>query len=287
MNYRHDYHAGNFADVLKHAVLALVIEHLKQKPAPFRVIDTHAGAGLYDLGGSEAEKTGEWRNGIGRLLNARLPAVLQPSLAAYLGAVAAENDGGELHLYPGSPRIARSLIRPVDHLIANELHPEDFRRLKQLFAGDPRVKVLNLDGWVALKSLLPPKERRGVVLVDPPFEEPDEFGRLTRGLASAAKRFAGGIILLWYPIKDRAAVARFHRDLQDLGLAKLLAVELMIRAQRRTDELVGTGLVMLNPPFLLDARLAQLVPSLAETLAQGAGASCRVEWLTGESVKSL
>src|SRR3990170_5575144 len=163
MNYRHAYHAGNFADVLKHAVLALVIEHLKRKPAPFRVIDTHAGVGLYDLSGAEAATTGEWRDGIGRLFGAALAKPVAELLAPYFSVVRQENPSGRLERYPGSPLIARRLLRRGDRLIANELHPEDGDSLRRLFAGDPQTKVLALDGWVALKALLPPKERRGVV----------------------------------------------------------------------------------------------------------------------------
>ncbi len=285
MNYRHAYHAGNFADVLKHAVLALVLEHLKLKSSPFRVIDTHAGAGAYDLRGEAALKTGEWEAGIGRIAAADLPADVRPILAPYLAAVAAENPRGGLERYPGSPRVARHLMRADDQLVVNELHPEEHALLKRLFAGDDQVKVLQLDGWTALKSLLPPKERRGVVLIDPPFEEPGELDRLIEGLAGAVRRFASGTFLLWYPVKDVAAVAAFHRGLQALGLPKLLVVELLVRAQRRTDELIGAGLVVLNPPFTLIERLERLLPWLTRTLAQGKGASFRLERLTGEGGK--
>ena len=212
MNYRHAYHAGNFADVLKHAVLALVIEHLKLKPAPFRVIDTHAGVGVYDLGAEEAQKTGEWREGIGRIVSADLPPDAAAALAPYLGVVRGLNAQiareGTLTRYPGSPLLARRLMREGDHLVVNELHPEDNIALRKLFGHDPQTKVLELDGWTALKSLLPPKERRGVVLVDPAYEQPGELERLVQGLKEAARRFATGTILLWYPIKDVTAIAQ-------------------------------------------------------------------------------
>ncbi len=286
MNYRHSYHAGNFADVLKHATLALVIEHLKRKPAPFRVIDTHAGAGLYELDKGPAEKTGEWRQGIGRLLGREagpLPDSVEELLAPYLAAVAAENIPGELNLYPGSPRLTRTLLRPQDRLIANELHPEDGQLLKELFGRDSQTKVLQLDGWMALKSLLPPKERRGVILIDPPFEEPGELERLKKGLLEAAERFPTGVYLLWYPIKDAKLIAAFHESLAGLGLPKLLAAELMIRPPHVVTRLNGAGLVVLNPPFQLDETLARLLPFLAERLGQEPGAGCRVEWLVGEA----
>jgi 23S rRNA (adenine2030-N6)-methyltransferase len=285
MNYRHAYHAGNFADVLKHAVLALVIDHLKQKAAPFRVIDTHAGAGLYALDGGPAAKTGEWRQGIARIFgpDARpLPAPVARHLASYLGAVAAENPPDRLTRYPGSPRIARALLRPDDRLVANELHPEDGAELARLFARDRQTKVLGIDGWTSLKSLLPPKERRGAVLIDPPYEASGELQRLAQGLRSAVDRFATGIYLLWYPIKDAKPIAAMHRALVADGYQKLLCVELMVRAARDPEGLNGSGLVVLNPPHRLDAALAELLPFLAERLAVGRGAGQRLVWLARE-----
>ena len=286
MNYRHVYHAGNFADVLKHAVLALVIEHLKQKPAPFRVIDTHAGIGLYDLTSEAAQKTGEWRDGIGRIYGAKLPKAVASLLAPYLAVVAGENPAGELNRYPGSPVLARRLLRRGDRLVVNELHPEDQAALAAHFARDGSTRVLSLDAWTALKALLPPKERRGVVLVDPPFEEPGELARMIEGLAVAHRRFATGTMLLWYPIKEPRAVEAFRRDLAKLGIPKLLAVELSIRAVTDPTLLSGTGLVVLNPPYRLDEALGVLLPFLADRLAQGPGSGYRLDWLTRERVTS-
>ncbi len=282
MNYRHAYHAGNFGDVLKHATLALVIEHLKRKPAPFRVIDTHAGVGLYDLIEGPAEKTGEWRQGIGKILGPDaepLPDDIAPLLQPYLDAVAAENAAGELRYYPGSPRLARELLRAQDRLVVNELHPEDAQQLKELFARDGQSKVLQLNGWTALKSLLPPKERRGVVLVDPPFEEPGELSRLTQGLREATARFPTGTYLLWYPIKDPAPIAAFHRAVAALGLPKLLIAELTVRKITDSTRLNGTGLLILNPPYQLDESLAKLLPFFAKRIGDGDGASHRLAWL--------
>lgn len=281
MNYRHVYHAGNFADVLKHAVLALVIAYLKRKEAPFRVVDTHAGTGLYDLAGEEAQRTGEWRDGIGRILAAAPPADIAAILAPYLDVVAAENaDSSSLSRYPGSPLIARRLMRRGDRLVANEAHPEDAASLKALFAKDPAAKVLALDGWMALKAVLPPKERRGVVLIDPPFEAPGEARRLVEGLAAAHARFATGIVILWYPVKDMRAARALRRDAAALALPKLLSAELYVRTPRER-ELSGTGLLILNPPFTLEASLAALLPYLARTLARGEGAGSSLDWLAG------
>ncbi|MEO8650984.1 MAG: 23S rRNA (adenine(2030)-N(6))-methyltransferase RlmJ [Hyphomicrobiaceae bacterium] len=279
MNYRHAYHAGNFADVLKHAVLSLVLVHLKQKEAPFRVIDTHAGIGMYDLAGEEAGKTGEWRGGIGRLLGpeaAPLPALAAGLMKPYLDAVGALNPDGAPRSYPGSPCLALALMRGDDRLMANELHPEDAATLRRTLARDRRAKVLELDGWLALKAQLPPKERRGVVLVDPPFEEPGELERIATGLDNARRRFSGGVYLLWYPIKDPRPVARFHQDLTKIAPPAALAIELLIRAPVDVDRLNGCGLIVLNPPFTLEEDLGVLLPVLAERLSDGVGATGRI-----------
>jgi 23S rRNA (adenine2030-N6)-methyltransferase len=286
MNYRHVYHAGNFADVLKHAVLALVIEHLKHKPQPFRVIDTHAGIGLYDLASEEAQKTGEWQDGIGRLLADTPPPHIAAILAPYLDVVRAENDGGALVRYPGSPLVARRLMRRGDVLVVNEAHPEDAARLKALFARDAAVKTLAIDGWTALKALLPPKERRGVTLIDPPFEEPGEFRRLVEALVEAHRRFATGTLILWYPIKDVRIAGAFARESAALAIPKLLSAELFVRAPQSEGELSGTGLLILNPPFTLEAKLQELLPYLVRTLARGEGAAGSVTWLVGERITS-
>jgi 23S rRNA (adenine2030-N6)-methyltransferase len=279
MNYRHAYHAGNFADVLKHLVLALVIGYMKRKQAPFRVIDTHAGAGRYALGSDRAAKTGEWQGGIGRLLGhdaGPLPPVADV-MAPYLDAVRAENAGPGFEVYPGSPLIALRLMRPQDVLVANELHPEDAAELRVALRGDRRAKVLTLDGWTALKSLLPPKERRGIVLIDPPFEEKNELARLAEGLAEALRRFESGVYLAWYPIKDPRPVAAFIARVAARAGTELLRAELMIRKPADPDRLNGCGLIIANPPYTLADQLAIVLPELTIRLAQGDGASYRVD----------
>jgi 23S rRNA (adenine2030-N6)-methyltransferase len=272
MNYRHAYHAGNFADVLKHLVLTLVIEHLKLKPAPFRVVDTHAGTGRYDLSSIAAQKTGEWQGGIGRIFGEDLPPELAEIFAPYLAVIAGENPDGPLLSYPGSPLIARRLMRRDDALVANELHPEDRADLEALFLKDRQTKVLGLDGWVAIKSLLPPKERRGVILVDPPFEEPGELARLVRGLTDAAQRFATGTVLLWYPIKEERSIFGFRREIAELDLPKLLSVELFVRSPAEQGTLIGTGLIVFNPPYTLADRLQIALPFLVGRLGMDRGA---------------
>lgn len=284
MNYRHAYHAGNFADVLKHAVLVLCLEHLKKKDAPFRVIDTHAGCGAYRLDAVEAAKTGEWRHGIARLIGSgaeALPAQVATILKPYLDLMAVETvrDGQPMVAYPGSPRIVQALLRPGDTLIANELHPEDATVLRGLLARDRRCKVMSVDGWSALKALLPPKERRGLVLIDPPFEQPGEFERLVQALRDAVERFATGTVVLWYPIKDAAVVRQFVDSIAALRLEKVLRIELMLRAPRNTDLLNGSGLIVLNPPFTLADDLAVVLPDLVRRLGQGTGAAWKVETL--------
>jgi 23S rRNA (adenine2030-N6)-methyltransferase len=285
MNYRHAFHAGNFADVMKHAVFAWVIEALKRKDAPFRVVDTHAGAGLYDLSSDPAERTGEWRDGIGRLFGSdaqTLPPSVREYLKPYLDVVAGLNPDATPRRYPGSPWIADRLLRRGDCLVANELHPEDGTALRRVFATRKGVKILELDAWTALKALLPPPERRGVVLIDPPFEQPRELDRLVEGLVDATRRFAGGVYLLWYPIKDRKPVARFHAALADLGLDKVLRAELMIRSGRDPARLNGAGLIIHNPPYGLIPMLEEVLPVLADQLQAEHGARSTVDWLVPE-----
>jgi 23S rRNA (adenine2030-N6)-methyltransferase len=285
MNYRHVYHAGNFADVFKHIVLALTIERFKHKDTPFRVIDTHAGVGFYALNHGPAEKTGEWRAGIARLFGPDadpLPADAAAILAPYLDLIAAENaesPGGQVTRYPGSPLIARRLLRRGDQLVANELHPDDRARLADLFAKDRQVKVLGLDGWIATKSLLPPKERRGVVLIDPPFEEPGELIRITEGLGEAVRRFETGTYLLWYPIKDPKLITRFHRAIAETCPRDCLVAEIMLRTARHPEKLNGCGLAIVNPPWQLEDQLRIILPVLAERMGQGEGAGYRLERL--------
>jgi 23S rRNA (adenine2030-N6)-methyltransferase len=283
MNYRHAYHAGNFADVLKHATLALVIEHLKKKHAAFRVIDTHAGPGCYDLRAIEPNKTNEWRDGIGRLLAVNPEPDVAESLAPYFAALQVRaGDGATLLSYPGSPLVARRLLRAGDRLIANELHPEDAQHLARLFAGDRQVKVSTLDGWTALKAYLPPKERRGVVLIDPPFEQPGDLDRLATGLAEALRRFATGTVILWFPIKATSQIDTFKQHLASSCERPALSVELLLRPRSAPETLNGTGLVVVNPPHTLPGKLERLLPFLCDTLGRSAGASWGLEWIRAE-----
>jgi 23S rRNA (adenine2030-N6)-methyltransferase len=291
MNYRHAFHAGNFADVVKHIVLARIIEHLKAKPAAFRILDLHAGIGLYDLGGEEAERTGEWRDGVGRLYlegSCRadpLPEAAESLIGPWRKSVAAVNDGTWLARYPGSPEIARRLVREADRLLFNELHPEEHAALAERFAREKRARVTALDAWVALKALLPPPERRGLALIDPPYEAPDETARAITGLAEAHRRFATGIFCLWYPIKAQADANALARRAAGLGFAKTLRAEMTVRRADSGDRLNGSGLILVNPPWLLESELGVLLPALAERLADRTArfrGGWRLEWLAGE-----
>ncbi len=283
MNYRHAFHAGGFADVVKHAVLALLIERLKQKDTAFRVIDTHAGTGLYDLAGDEATRSGEWRDGIGRLWQRDLAPDLAALTAPWLEAVKAANAPGDtLRVYPGSPWIARHLLRRQDRLTAVELHPEDAAALATVFAGDIQVRTIALDGWLALGAFVPPKERRGLVLIDPPYEETDEFTRLLDGFINAHRRWPTGIYCLWYPVKDLVAVDRLRMRLARSGIRRLLRAELTVRARGAGGTFNGTGLVICNPPWQFAERLAALIAGLVPILAQGDGAGHAIDEITGQ-----
>lgn len=281
MNYRHAFHAGNFADVVKHATLARIITHLREKPAPFRVIDTHAGAGLYDLTASQASRTGEWHGGIGRLFGQPLAADIHALLAPYLEAVAAFNPGGALKTYPGSPALVRALLRPQDRLLACELEPGAARELAKRFDRDRQAKAIAIDGWTALSAYIPPKERRGLVLVDPPFEQPAEFERLAEALAAAHRKWPTGIYMIWYPMKDPKETNAFARRLTRSGIPKILRAELTTGPADR-ERLTGTGLILVSPPWRLEAELRTLLPALAAILAQGGKGGSRLDWLTAK-----
>lgn len=282
MNYRHAYHAGNFADVIKHAVLARMLTHLRDKPGAFRVIDTHAGAGVYDLSGIEAGKTLEWRDGIGRLIDSDLDQPARALLAPYLDIVATLNPAGVLTVYPGSPALTQSLLRPHDRLIACELEPHAHAALSGRLRGDARAKAIAIDGWTALTAYVPPKERRGLVLVDPPFEQPGELSRLAQALAAAHRKWPTGCYLLWYPIKDATEVASFIRKLSRLGIAKMLRIELILATSTDDKGLRGSGLIAVNPPWRLYEELEILLPALGNILSRGATCRTTLSWLTGE-----
>jgi len=262
VNYRHGFHAGNFADVVKHLALVSVLLHLRKKEKPFCVIDTHAGRGLYDLTSREAKRTGEAVAGIGRLSELRNTGVA--ALDTYFEAV---RGAGEGH-YPGSSLIAASLLRDKDRLIAIEKHPEEFAALAGTLARFIRAKAVDADGYERLPALLPPAERRGLVLIDPPFEDEKEFEHLARAFAGAYRRFATGIYMLWFPIKSPAAADAFMGEIANAGAAKLLRIDVALNAPRvdGKERLAAAGLLIVNPPFGLAEEMEEAARLVAPAL---------------------
>ncbi|MBI1245045.1 MAG: 23S rRNA (adenine(2030)-N(6))-methyltransferase RlmJ [Alphaproteobacteria bacterium] len=277
MNYRHAFHAGNFADVAKHVALCLLVARLAEKEKPFFVLDTHAGLGEYDLLADPASRTGEWTHGIARIF-ARADA--PPELAGYLAAVRALNPDGTLRWYPGSPRLIAGALRPGDRLVANELHGEDAHTLARTFARETGIEVRDGDGYVAIKAALPPRERRGLVFVDPPFERKDEFAALARALRQGLRRFATGTFAAWYPIKDRVSCDAFVADMADGRIARVSVAEFLMRPADDPKRLAGCGLLFVNAPFGFEARLERAWNWCADAL--GAAGGMRIENLVGE-----
>jgi 23S rRNA (adenine2030-N6)-methyltransferase len=263
MNYRHTYHAGNFADCFKHALLVALLDSFARKPAPYFVLDTHAGAGRYDLEAEASRRTDEAASGIGRLLQRPSPV-----LGRYIALVE------RMGLYPGSPTLIRAVLREGDRLACCELHPEDATILRRQFHRDPQVDVHERSGWEALGALLPPKEKRGLVFIDPPFEARDEFGTLVDGLRRAHARFRHGMFAAWYPVKQMAAVRGFHATLASSGIRDILAVELHLRDTTNPDRLNGCGLMVINAPYQFESQAQPIARAVLEGLGDneiGAG----------------
>lgn len=274
MNYRHIYHAGNFGDVMKHVVLTLLLKRLMLKDKPLCVLDTHAGLGMYDLSSEEANKTGEYRSGVGALLHG---GALPPLFDCYLEAVCRcgcrPEDAANPGRYPGSPWIARHMLRPGDRLVLCELHPDDAAVLRRTFQGDRRVSVHHQDAYRALKAFLPPRERRGLVLIDPAFEVDNEFDLVVNGLQEACRRFASGVYAVWFPIKERGPVDVFYDDCRRAGLAGMLAVELLVYPDLQPDRLNGCGMLIVNAPWKVEDELREALPVLQERMGRGGGSS--------------
>jgi 23S rRNA (adenine2030-N6)-methyltransferase len=282
MNYRHAFHAGGFADVIKHIVLVRILTYLQDKPAAFRVVDTHAGAGVYDLAGDEARRGGEWLTGIARVMQARFSETALPLVAPYLDIVRAFNSPRELKAYPGSPLIARALLRPQDRLTACEIEPKARKRLIDALRRDTQARVVDLDGWVALPAFVPPNERRGLVVIDPPFEAKDEFERMAAGFAEAFAKWPTGSYLLWYPVKSRRATDSLARRVAELVGAgaspgKCLRLEFSVAPQAAGEALASAGLLIVNPPWTLMGELRAILPELEKPLGQGGAGRFRLE----------
>ena len=294
MNYRHAFHAGNFADILKHVVLAQCISHLTSKDKPFRIIDTHAGIGGYDLASDEAERSPEWKDGIGRLWDTDLPDPVADLMGPYFEVLKAMNEDGELKAYPGSPQISAHLSREMDRLQLCELHPADSQTLDARFARDKRVKVEKRDGYKALKSLLPPREKRGLVLIDPPFEDRDELAHMAEAVMGAVNKWPTGTFIFWRSLKNLWAADRFDNGLaewliteKEVAPDKILRADLWIRDLSSEGKLAGAGVFIINPPWKLEDKLLAALPWLSDTLAQGDGYGWRVDGgLTEEDVEA-
>ena len=278
MNYRHAYHAGNHADVLKHVLLHLVLDRLFRKPKPLVAIDAFAGGGLVDLElDDRAARTGEWRAGAGRIWPPAAGAPHDPHLTSYHAALARRNPDGALRFMPGSPLQMLDRLRPEDKLLAVEKHPEEATALRRVLGPDRRARVYEQDGWAALKSFLPPTPRRGLALIDPPFEAPGEYDRLAESLSEGLRRWATGVFLLWHPVKDLSQAASYESALKRAaGETPLMFCELRIRAPG--EGLIGSGLAIANPPYGLAEAAAALGPTLAARLGD-ADARWRSAWL--------
>ncbi|MGB6638522.1 MAG: 23S rRNA (adenine(2030)-N(6))-methyltransferase RlmJ [Bradyrhizobium sp.] len=283
MNYRHAFHAGNFADVIKHFVLVRILLHLQEKNPAFRVIDTHAGAGVYDLAGEEAERGGEWLTGIARIMQARFSENALPLIKPYLDIVRAFNpQPGQLTAYPGSPLLARALLRPQDRMTACEVEAKARKALIEALRRDTQARVVDLDGWTALPAFVPPNERRGLVLIDPPFEQKDEFERLAAGFSEAFAKWPTGSYLLWYPAKSRRATDELARQVayavgQARPPGKCLRVEFSVAPQTAGTGLSSAGLLVVNPPWTLAGELKTILPELEKPLGQGGAGRFRLE----------
>jgi 23S rRNA (adenine2030-N6)-methyltransferase len=275
LSYQHDHHAGNHADVVKHAVLVLLIEALQRKTKPLRILDSHAGAGCYDLTSASAQHGREYSQGIARLLDDDPPP---PEIARYIEIVRASNDG-TLRAYPGSPQIAHAMLRENDQLELLELHPRAHAELEKLFAGDRRVHVHRRDAYEGLLAVLPPPERRGIALIDPSYETRDEFKRVLDLLPAAQTKWPNGVLALWYPLLRKDEAAALTRRLRTLELPRLFQVEVRV-APSGSFGLLGSGLVISNLPYGLDAPLKTLMPWLHHRLATQGGGSSEARWLT-------
>jgi 23S rRNA (adenine2030-N6)-methyltransferase len=277
--YRHLFHAGNFADVFKHALLTRMLLLLARKDKPFCYLDTHAGVGLYDLRHPWAQKNAEHESGIARLWDRTdIPEVLAP----YLEAVRGENLDGRLRLYPGSPRIARRFMRPGDRMVLIELNTHDCAQLRELFAADRHVAVSHMDGYHGLKAFLPPWERRGLTLVDSSFDRAAEFARLLEALVYAHKRFASGVLALWYPLMEPSVVCAFERGALATGIRKILKLDLAVQPESWRMSLRGCGMLVVNPPFPFAEEAGPLLDWLWRALSPEGGGGWDVRWLVPE-----
>ncbi|OBT10184.1 rRNA methyltransferase [Vibrio sp. UCD-FRSSP16_10] len=278
LSYRHSFHAGNHADVLKHIVQSLILDALKQKETPFVYHDTHSGVGRYDLTHEWSEKTGEYKQGIAKLWQ---QSDLPEAISSYLESIRVLNDGDELRYYPGSPRVARAQIRRGDRMVLTELHPSDFPLLEQEFHRDRQVKIFKEDGFSRLKGSLPPKERRGLVLIDPPYELAKEYRDVVQAIAQSYKRWATGVYAIWYPVVNRYDIEDMLEGLQGLGIRKILQIELGVSPDTNERGMTASGMIVINPPWKLESQMQEILPALKQAIAPATG-HFKVEWVVPE-----
>ena len=279
LSYRHSFHAGNHADVLKHTVQSLIIESLKEKEKPFLYVDTHSGAGRYQLTGEHAEKTGEYLQGIARIWEQPdLPEELVP----YMNIVRQMNDSGRLRYYPGSPLLAKYLLREQDKLALTELHPTDYPLLRAEFSRDARARVSKGDGYQQLKAKLPPPSRRGFMLMDPPYELKSDYEAVVKGIVEGYKRFATGTYAIWYPVVLRQQIKRMLNQLEATGIRKILQIELAVRPDSDQRGMTASGMIVINPPWKLEQQMKNVLPWLHKTLVPEGTGHTLVEWVVPE-----
>ncbi|WP_441257238.1 23S rRNA (adenine(2030)-N(6))-methyltransferase RlmJ [Vibrio sp. Vf1514] len=278
LSYRHSFHAGNHADVVKHIVQSLILSALQQKDKPFVYHDTHSGVGRYDLTHEWSEKTGEYKQGIARLWQ---QTEVPEDIHSYLEAIKALNDDGELRYYPGSPRVARAHLRSHDRMVLTELHPSDYPLLEQEFHRDRQVAIFKEDGFARLKASLPPKERRGLVLIDPPYELAKEYRDVVQAIAQSYKRWATGIYAIWYPVVNRCDIEDMIEGLQGLGIRKILQIELGVSPDTNERGMTASGMIVINPPWKLESQMQSILPFLKEVIAPATG-HYKVDWIVPE-----
>ncbi|EOW9245316.1 23S rRNA (adenine(2030)-N(6))-methyltransferase RlmJ [Vibrio cholerae] len=278
LSYRHSFHAGNHADVLKHIVQSLILNSLQQKEKPFVYHDTHSGVGRYDLTHEWSEKTGEYKQGIARVWQQdHIPAELD----SYLDAIRQLNQGETLRYYPGSPRVARAHLREQDRMVLTELHPSDYPLLEQEFHRDRQVSIYKEDGFARLKASLPPQERRGLVLIDPPYELAKEYRDVVRAIAQIYKRWATGIYAIWYPVVNRCDIDDMLEGLQGLEIRKILQIELGVAPDTNERGMTASGMIVINPPWTLESQMQTILPFLKQAIAPATG-HYKVEWVVPE-----
>lgn len=279
LSYRHSFHAGNFADVLKHIVQLLIIESLQQKEKGFLYLDTHAGAGLYSLQSFEAEKTAEFEQGVGYLWQRQ---DLLETVKYYLDQVAKVNSQQKLRFYPGSPLLAANLLRPQDRAILTELHPSDYPLLRKNMQLYKNVQVKRDDGFQQLKAVLPPKERRGFILIDPPYELKEDYQLVVDAIVEGYKRFATGTYAIWYPVVLRQQIKKMVRALEETQIRKILQIELGIRPDTAQRGMTASGMIVINPPWKLEAQMKAILPYLTNVLAPDGSGHWDLHWITPE-----